>query len=93
MIDDDIVSFDSVRTSNYATKLLQTLSSMRHTPDLCDFRLDVNDKHLHCHKFLLIATSDYFRVMFNGKVTNLSTNKVLEEFFFRKYERKSSKSC
>lgn len=62
-----MVSFDSSRTMNYATKLLQTLSSMRRSPDLCDFRLDVNTKQFYCHKFLLIATSDYFRAMFNGE--------------------------
>lgn len=53
-------------TSNYAVKLLEKFSLMRERPELCDFRLDVNDEQFYCHKFLLIATSDYFKVMFNG---------------------------
>lgn len=53
-------------SSNYATNLLEKFSLMRDKPELCDFRIDVNDKHLYCHKFLLIATSDYFKAMFNG---------------------------
>jgi hypothetical protein len=55
-----------INASNYAIKLLEKFSLMREKPELCDFRIDINDKHLHCHKFLLIATSDYFKVMFNG---------------------------
>lgn len=55
-----------ISTSNYATKLLEKLSAMRDKPELCDFRIDVNNKQFHCHKFLLMATSDYFKTMFNG---------------------------
>jgi hypothetical protein len=69
-----MVSFDDASSapitetvsSNYATKLLEKFSLMRDKPELCDFRIDINAKHLFCHKFLLIATSDYFKAMFNG---------------------------
>jgi hypothetical protein len=70
-----MVSFDDATTSlplmpinlsNYAVKLLEKFSLMRDKPELCDFRIDINDKHFYCHKFLLIATSDYFKIMFNG---------------------------
>lgn len=74
MFDDDMVSFDDatssplmpINASNYATKLLEKFSLMREQSELCDFRIDINDKHLFCHKFLLVATSDYFKVLFNG---------------------------
>lgn len=39
---------------------------MRDTLELCDFRIDINNKHFLCHKFLLMATSDYFKAMLNG---------------------------
>lgn len=69
-----MVSFDDatsvpimpIHATNYATKLLEKFSSMRDKPDLCDFRIDINNEHLYCHKFLLMATSDYFKVLFNG---------------------------
>ena len=72
--DDDILTFGDrtvlltklSSTSNYAAKLLQQLSSMRDEPELCDFRIDINEKRLFCHKFILIAISDYFKAMFNG---------------------------
>jgi hypothetical protein len=66
---DDATSASIVPTSasNYAIKLLEKFSLMRDRPELCDFRIDINDKKLYCHKFLLIATSDYFKVMFNGR--------------------------
>ncbi|CAF3488082.1 unnamed protein product [Rotaria sp. Silwood1] len=72
--DDNVVSFDDITSSstkltnafNYATKLLEKVSSLRDKPELCDFRIDINDKHLYCHKFLLIAISDYFKAMFSG---------------------------
>jgi hypothetical protein len=52
--------------SNYAKNLLNKLSSMRDNVELCDFRIDINNKQFLCHKFLLVATSDYFKAMFNG---------------------------
>jgi hypothetical protein len=72
--DDDMVSFDDATSAplaltsaiNYASKLLEKFSSMRNKSELCDFRIDINDKQFFCHKFLLIATSDYFNAMFNG---------------------------
>lgn len=70
-----MVSFDDAASnsllpsnaSNYAVKLLEKFSLMREQPELCDFRIDINEKKFYCHKFLLIATSDYFKVMFNGE--------------------------
>jgi hypothetical protein len=71
---EDILLFEnetSAKTSltstvNYATNFLCKLSLMRHDGDLCDFRIDINNKQFLCHKFLLIATSDYFKAMFHG---------------------------
>jgi hypothetical protein len=77
-----MVSFDDATSgqiiisnaSNYASKLLEKFSLMRDKPELCDFRIDINDKHFFCHKFLLIATSDYFNAMFNGLNINFHQN-------------------
>lgn len=71
---DDILLFEnatSARTSgttttNYAKNFLNKLSLMRNNIESCDFRIDINNKQLLCHKFLLIAASDYFKAMFNG---------------------------
>ena len=61
----------SARTSittkaNYAKTILDKFSLMRDKVELCDFRIDINNKQFLCHKFLLIATSDYFKAMFTG---------------------------
>lgn len=56
-------------SNNYAVKLLEKLSHMRTNSDQCDFRIDINDKQFYCHRFLLIATSDYFKVLFNGNMS------------------------
>ena len=66
MVSLDDGSYSPALPSNYAIKLLEKLSSMRSQPDLCDFRIDVNSQQFFCHKFLLIAISDYFKAMFNG---------------------------
>ena len=44
---------------------------MREKPELCDFRIDINNQQLFCHRFLLIAVSDYFRAMLNGAFLDL----------------------
>jgi len=65
----DIPLFENTNVttaSNYAKNFLNKLSLMRNNIELCDFRIDVNNKQLLCHKFLLIAASDYFKAMFNG---------------------------
>ncbi|CAF1232536.1 unnamed protein product [Rotaria sp. Silwood1] len=82
--DDNVVSFDDITSSstkltnafNYATKLLEKVSSLRDKPELCDFRIDINDKHLYCHKFLLIAISDYFKAMFSGNMSESQSDHV-----------------
>jgi hypothetical protein len=74
IFDDALLLFNnstSARTSlttarNYAKNVLGKLSLMRDKFDLCDFRIDINNKQFLCHKFLLIAMSDYFKAMFNG---------------------------
>ena len=75
---DDAISAQNIPTnaSNYAIKLLEKFSFMRDKPELCDFRIDINDKHLFCHKFLLIATSDYFKVMFNGNMSESQSDHI-----------------
>ncbi|UJR35922.1 hypothetical protein I4U23_028664 [Adineta vaga] len=82
--DNDLLLFEnaaSVRTSltttsNYARNLLAKLSSMRDNIESCDFRIDVNDKQFRCHKFLLVATSDYFKAMFNGDMSESHSDHV-----------------
>ena len=63
---DDEHVFDPKRTSTYATRLLKQLSSMRDQAELCDFCIIVNGRQFFCHRFLLFASSDYFKAMFNG---------------------------
>ncbi|CAF1135418.1 unnamed protein product [Adineta steineri] len=82
--DNDSLSFENntltrtspTRTSNYAKNLLAKLSLMRRNVELCDFRIDVNNKSFLCHKFLLIATSDYFKAMFNGDMSESQSDHV-----------------
>lgn len=72
--DDDTLLFENATsaktslttTTNYAKNFLNKLSSMRKDTESCDFRIDIDDKQFLCHKFLLIAASDYFKAMFNG---------------------------
>jgi hypothetical protein len=72
--DDDILLLENptsprtniITAKNYAKNVLGKLSLMRDNTDLCDFRIDINNKKFLCHKFFLIATSDYFKAMFNG---------------------------
>ncbi|CAF0908695.1 unnamed protein product [Adineta ricciae] len=87
--DDDMIAFDDatsapiglISASNYATKLLEKFSAMRNKPELCDFRIDVNNKQFRCHKFLLMATSDYFKTMFNGNMCESQSDHVeLKDF-------------
>ena len=71
---DDLLIFDdatSARTSlasrsKYAQYCLSQLSLMRQHNNQCDFSIDINNKQIFCHKFLLIAVSDYFKAMFDG---------------------------
>ena len=85
-----MVSFDDATSasiapttsSNYAIKLLEKFSRMRDKPELCDFRIDINGKQLYCHKFLLMATSDYFNVMFNGWLKSIVFLSFIFCFFF-----------
>ncbi|CAF0832223.1 unnamed protein product [Adineta steineri] len=83
--DDDMNSFDDAtststtmltNTSNYAIKLLEKFSLMREKPELCDFCIHINSKRLYCHKFLLIAMSDYFKAMFNGNMLESHSDHV-----------------
>lgn len=80
IVDDDIIMIprESDSASNYGLRLLRKLSLMRHRAELCDFRIDINKKHFYCHKFLLIAVSDYFNAMFNG---NDRLNRMISLFF------------
>ena len=63
---DDEQVFSPARTATYASRLLKQLSSMRDQAELCDFCVVVNGKEFFCHRFLLFASSDYFKAMFNG---------------------------
>jgi hypothetical protein len=82
--DDNILLFESATSartslttaSNYAKNFLSKLSLMRDRVDLCDFRIDINNKQLLCHKFLLIAASDYFKAMFNGDMSESQSDHV-----------------
>lgn len=71
---DDLLIFDdatSARTSlasrsKYAQHCLSQLSLMRQQMNQCDLSIEINQKEIFCHKFLLIAVSDYFKAMFDG---------------------------
>lgn len=72
--DDDLLNFDdatSARTSlasrsKYAQHCLSQLAVMRQQNNRCDLSIEINKKQIFCHKFLLIAVSDYFKAMFDG---------------------------
>lgn len=89
-IDEDLLIFDdatSARTSrastfNYAQHCLSQLSSMRQQADRCDFCIRINQKEFWCHKFLLIAVSDYFKAMFDGWSNILSPDHRTKKVFF-----------
>lgn len=67
--------------SSYATNLLHELSSMREQKQFCDLCLRVNGHDYFCHKFLLIAASDYFKAMFTSSMRESSSDFVeLKEF-------------
>ncbi|CAF1979589.1 unnamed protein product [Rotaria magnacalcarata] len=84
LFNNDVLLFEnatSARTSlntvsKYAKNILAQLSLMRDKVELCDFRIDINNKHFFCHKFLLIATSDYFKGMFNGHLNESQSDHV-----------------
>jgi hypothetical protein len=58
--------FDGFFMSSCSVKLLKTLNSMRNDKALCDFEIKCENDSFYCHKCLLIATSDYFRVLLTG---------------------------
>lgn len=52
----------------YSNGLLKRLNSMRDDQSLCDYEIRVNGQTFHCHKFILIAMSDFFRLMLTGSM-------------------------
>lgn len=48
--------------------LLQRLSLLRQSKELCDVELRIGETALYAHKVVLSAVSDYFKAMFSGKM-------------------------
>lgn len=65
-----------VKAENYGTTVLQNLSKLRDKSELCDFKVSADGRVFEVHKCLLAATSDYFRVMFGGVMTESKQNMV-----------------
>lgn len=61
---------------DYSNKLLGILNSMRDNSTLCDYEIRINDESIACHKFMLIAMSDFFRVMLTGSMRESRENFV-----------------
>ena len=63
-------SFGSLHNSNseyeHSFNLLKSLNLMRDNKSLCDYEIQVNGKSFYCHKFVLIAMSDFFKAMLTG---------------------------
>ena len=70
---DETIPARSTPAVHFARSLLGRLALMRAQEELCDFRIDVNGKQFSCHKFLLMATSDYFKALFTGLCRFLSS--------------------
>lgn len=54
------VRFNDIYKTDHSIKLLSSLNNMRNDESLCDYEIRVNGKSFFCHKFLLIAMSDFF---------------------------------
>ncbi|KAL4219962.1 Kelch-like protein 26 [Mactra antiquata] len=65
-----------VKADNYGNVVLQNLSKLRDRSELCDFKVSADGRVFEVHKCLLAATSDYFRVMFGGLMTESKQNMV-----------------
>jgi len=60
--------FDGFLMTSCSVKLLKTLNAMRKDKSLCDFEIKCENDSFYCHKCLLIAMSDYFKVMLTGSM-------------------------
>lgn len=58
-----VIPTSSASLITYSNDLLSKLNKMRQDPKMYDYQIICNDKILNVHKFILIAISDYFRVM------------------------------
>ncbi|KAH3827789.1 kelch-like protein 26 [Dreissena polymorpha] len=65
-----------VKSDNYGSAVLQSLSQLRERSELCDFKVSADGNVFEVHKCLLAATSDYFRVMLSGVNTESQQNLV-----------------
>lgn len=71
-----------IQTSmEHASKMMGILNSMRKTPNLCDYEIRVNGEVIPCHKNLLMAVSDFFRVMLTGSMKESRENFVVLKGF------------
>ncbi|CAF0743658.1 unnamed protein product [Didymodactylos carnosus] len=72
--EDDPINLEfNASTSNYASTLLTKLSSMRDKPDLCDFKIIVNDKTFLCN--MSESYSDY--VVLKGFENSIGVQSML----------------
>jgi hypothetical protein len=62
--------------SHYALTLLSKLNSMRDDQSLCDYEIHVNNHRFNVHKCILIAVSDFFKVMLTGTPNALYLTKT-----------------
>lgn len=60
----------------HSKNLLKILNSMRDDESLCDYEIRVNGKSFYCHKFILIAASDFFKAMLTGCMKESKENYV-----------------
>ena len=51
---------------DHSNKLLIRLDSMRNDETMCDYEIKCNGESFFCHKFVLIAMSDFFKAMLTG---------------------------
>ena len=55
------------KSDNYSGKLMGKFNLMRNDPTLCDYEIRCNGRVFNAHKNVLIAVSDFFKVMLTGK--------------------------
>lgn len=63
------------RTDHFSS-LLNRLNLMRNEETLCDYEIKCNEKTFHCHKFILIAMSDFFKTMLSSPMRESKVNYV-----------------
>jgi hypothetical protein len=63
-------SYEEFCKVDHSNKLLMRLDSMRNNESMCDYEIKCNGESFLCHKFVLIAMSDFFKAMLTGNTKN-----------------------